>query len=329
VPQAGSAANRPPDLLIRNLSLRGRGFSDGRIGEVEIGTDGKARIEGSVQFAGARAGDRLRLRADDRLELITPAGEISVTDAQGQLAGRLQLLSGDIVAADQALAAQLAADPGFQGRAQALRANNGAADPDGYIQADAVELYAGRAIYLRNSGTATNFAGVTVGSGGLVIGRFSPVTTLAVADPNGLDLVAFGGRRNPDGSFTSGRDFFGEVDFGFDDGVTYTELSEFNGCPINSGCAAPLPAAGFQPPSADIVTGPIGRVDDRFDEPPADEDVAVDDEAGALNVPQSQLLDSSFVAEPLIKEPVTSGADSLLWECDGAGDDICEGGTDG
>ena len=39
----------------------------------------------------------------------------------------------------------------------------------------------------------------------------------------------------------------------------------------------------------------------------------------------TDLVDTSFAREPLIEEPVTSGADSILWECDVDGDGDCDG----
>ena len=41
------------------------------------------------------------------------------------------------------------------------------------------------------------------------------------------------------------------------------------------------------------------------------------------NVP-GDLVDTSFSADPLIEEPVTSGGDSILWDCDMDGDGDCD-----
>jgi hypothetical protein len=36
------------------------------------------------------------------------------------------------------------------------------------------------------------------------------------------------------------------------------------------------------------------------------------------------LVDTSFADEPLIEEPVTSGGDSILWDCDNDDDGDCD-----
>ncbi len=48
-----------------------------------------------------------------------------------------------------------------------------------------------------------------------------------------------------------------------------------------------------------------------------------------LNRPSAQgrdpeLVDTSFASDPLIEEPVTSGADSILWDCDEDDDRDCD-----
>jgi hypothetical protein len=186
-----SEAGRGADLLIRALSLNGsaaNGFST-----VTIGTPGRVRVEGAVAVTGAAATDRLAITGSERLEVITPGGGITMRDASNQLGGILQLLSDNIVVTDSGLAAQLAANPGFDGRDQALRTNNGEVRPAGSLQAGGVQLLSGGRIFVQNTGTATEFAGITVGGGGLLIGRMTTTTTPAPAPGTGTGGGTGGG----------------------------------------------------------------------------------------------------------------------------------------
>jgi hypothetical protein len=168
---AGADANRGADLLIRALTLNGSAASG--FSTISFSTPGRTRVEGAVLVNGAAATDRLAITGTERVEVVTPTGSITMRDASNQLGGVLQLISDNILVTDGALASQLAANPNFQGRDQALRTNNGAATPAGFVQAGGVQLLSGGRIFVQNTGTATEFAGVTVGGGGLLIGRMT------------------------------------------------------------------------------------------------------------------------------------------------------------
>jgi hypothetical protein len=308
-----SLSGSAPDLLIRDLAIQGRGLANGRIGDLEIVTQGFIRVEGNVAFTGARADDQFNIRANERLEVLTPSGRLVMTDASGALGGLLQLFSDDIVVASPTLAAQLLADPDLPNRVDLLRTNDGPVERDGYIRANAVTLFVGSTLYVQNSGVTplegaptTDLGGITVGTGSLVIDEFQPivpdsVTPQATPQALPLDVIAFGRRVNPDGSVVQGDDFFAEVDFSKDDGVTYLDTAEFNTCLINSGCPIRFRP---DPPSSDQIEQPV--------------DVVV------VDFPQPELVDASFATEALIEEPVTSGADSILWDCDRDDDGDCD-----
>jgi hypothetical protein len=172
---AGTDANRGADLLIRALTLNGSAASG--FSTVSFSTPGRVRVEGAVVVNGAAATDRLSITGTERLEVVTPTGSITMRDTSNQLSGVLQLISDSIVVTDSALANQLASNPNFEGRDQALRTNNGAATPAGFVQAGGVQLLSGGRIFVQNTGTATEFAGVTVGGGGLLIGRMTTSQT--------------------------------------------------------------------------------------------------------------------------------------------------------
>jgi filamentous hemagglutinin family protein len=185
---AGAAPGFNPDVNIFDLQIEGSATPGGGNGSVTLNTPGTVHVLGALNFINAATTDRLVISANQRIEVITPSGSIRMTDANGGLAGTLTLRSANIVATDAALAARLAADPNFSGRDEALKTNTGPINPAGYLQAGGIELLAGSNIFIQNTGTATDFAGLTVGGGGLLVGRFQAVTT-----PGGTQGFSFVG----------------------------------------------------------------------------------------------------------------------------------------
>ncbi|HMJ92964.1 MAG TPA: hypothetical protein VK472_02560 [Allosphingosinicella sp.] len=296
-PPLGTAAGRPPDVLVDDFTLLGTIAANPFTFSLE--TRGTMRVIGDVRLTGADATDRMGFRADERFELFTPGGSIYLLDGAGNPGGRLGIESSNIVVADAALAAQLAADPNFAGRNAALLANPGPVLDAGYLQAGGITfrvgtLAPGATLFIQNTGTANNLRGLTVGPAGL---------TIAPQQNRVATVVAFGRRRNDDGSFTTGDAFFATVNYDRANG-TFTDESEVNLCKINSGiCPAPPAPPGPDPrtlvppslPGAAIVLGPllVGRNEATSNAPLID--------TGSLN------------AAPLIEEPVASGGDSSLW----------------
>ncbi|MET0180695.1 MAG: DVUA0089 family protein, partial [Novosphingobium sp.] len=175
--QGGSSSTGArPDLEIRDLTLNGSAASGG-LSSLTITTPGWARVVGDLLLAQAGSEDVLTVSGGSRLELVLPDASIAVTGAGGALAGRLQVSSNNLVAATLDLLAQAMADPTAAGLVAALRTPaSTTANLDGYLRANAVTLISNANILLQNSGTARDFAGVTVGGGGLIIGRITPAT---------------------------------------------------------------------------------------------------------------------------------------------------------
>lgn len=269
----------PGQITVRDLAFAGSA-APGGIERVEIATPGTVRVNGALLLGSAGAGDSISIAAGNRLEVATEAGSIRVRNAAGAPAGNLAIAAGDIWVADSDTLGQLAADPDFAGRDELLETNPGADRPQGQIEANAIRLAPTRTLFVRNSGTAAAFAGITVGPGGLVI------------DPSGAGpatVFAFGRRLNADGSVTTNIPFFRQVDYSRGSSSGYTNQSEFNRCLINAGFCGDAVIA-FPPPD---VPRDIFRV------PP--------------QAPPGDPIETDFLAEPLIEEPVTSGSDSTLW----------------
>jgi hypothetical protein len=166
-----------PNVIVRDLTLQGTANGEGT-GEFSLSSDGDIRVEGQVDVVNAAASDVLALSAERRIDVITPTGGIRMTGLNEEPSGILLLEASQIYVTDAALNQQLVANPDFEGRVQALRTNNGPVNQAGYLQAGAIFIEAdggeenaasqGR-IYIQNTGTATEFAGLTTGAGGLTI----------------------------------------------------------------------------------------------------------------------------------------------------------------
>ena len=265
------------------IAVRDTTLSAAAVQAFEIVTPGIVRVDGALVLANAGAANRIGIAADTRLEVVTPGGGVRVRDATGAPAGTLTLAAGDIWATDGQTLGQLAADPSFAGRNQALETNAGPDAPRGWIEAGAITLAPRTSLYVQNSGTAAGFAGLTVGTGGL---------TIRPSGTQPASVFAFGRRLNPDGSYTTNIPFFFQVDYSFANSPGYTNDSEFNRCLINNPrCGAPF--GGIPGGSRDFVLR-------SFPLPPQE--------------PPGEAIDEdSFAARPLIEEPVTSGSDSTLW----------------
>lgn len=271
----------PGDIFVRDLALAGGGGPNG-IDAFEVATPGLVRVEGNLVMANANAAGRIGLDAG-RLEVATPGGSIRIRDAAGAPAGTLEVAAADIWVARDGLIAQLRADSDFAGRDQALRANDGADTPRGFVEAGRIRLAPAATLYVQNSGTAASYAGLTVGAGGLEI---------APSGEQPASVYAFGRRLGPNGVTVTNFLFFREVDFNRAVPPRYTSDAEFNRCNINSGICrnefTPVPGNSRPGTFGPFLLPPEGDSEDPLDE-------------------------AAFLAEPLIEEPVTSGSDSTLW----------------
>jgi hypothetical protein len=297
-PQLALAANRPPDLIVRDLTFVGGGAATG-IGILDINTRGIARVEGALAMTGAAAANGISVTADQRLEVVTPTGSIRVRDGAGNPGGTMSLTSANIWVASAGIIDKLRIDPNYAGRDDELIDNGGVDAPLGYVEADAVRLGTGGTLYIQNTTSArgtfasgSDFGGVTVGPGGLII--------RSTGTPGSVNV--FGRRRNADGSFTIGDDFFHSASYltgGAPLTSAYTLGSMLNTCIIVTGaCAIKAPLNPI--PGAEPTIGPTGG------------SVAILLPGGGA---RDDLVDTSFASDPLIEEPVTSGSEGNGWDC--------------
>jgi hypothetical protein len=312
-PAIGADPARPADLFVRDMNLGGTQSGPG-LARFEIVTPGRVRVDGQVTYANASATDAFLIGAGERVQVVTPGGAILISDNVGRPAGLLGLTAPAVTVASAALTDQLAANPNFPGRSAALLANGGAVNPVGYLKAGGITFTIGNHLYVQNSGTATDLAGLTVGAGGLTIrGGAIPIS-----------VVGFGRRQNPDGTFTTGNDFFALVDFSKSGGTTYSADSEVNLCNVNSGvCPPPPPPPDPPPPPPDPPPPdpppppPPAPPPPKPDPGPAGQPTSPALVLGPLVPGEARrtgdIIDAALGSTAAFDEPVASGGDSSLW----------------
>jgi hypothetical protein len=309
----GNAPNEP-HVLIRDFTVAGS-LAGGKSAVRILGDNaGIVRVEGTVTYADAAADDLFSIFAGERIEIVTPGG-IRVLDAAGRPGGRLSLNASDIWAADAATIAQLQADVGFAGRDALLAvAAAGANDPLGYLRARSAELAVGESLLIRNTGTALEPGGITVGAGGLTIrgNEGSPVTIVP------LDVAAYGRRQRDDGTFVTGAAFFGEVDFSRTgtSPTTYESDAALNDCLIVSGTCPvppPPPPPPPRPPVMEVINNPVTVISPSILEEVPATTVGEEDQKFGMDFPD--FVGAPLISEdPLLDDPVASGGDAARYE---------------
>ncbi|MDQ8757209.1 hypothetical protein RCO27_13335 [Sphingosinicella sp. LHD-64] len=311
--QTGTAANRPADLVVRDLSVSATPTPAGSgVGNLSIaltagegGGSGIISVEGALAMSNAGANNGITLAAPGgRVQIVNPQGSIRVLGSGGLPAGNLEIEAANIWSASQSIIDQLAGNPSFAGRDDALMANNGTTQERGYIEGGEILLRVGSSLLVQNSGTADEFAGITVVQNTL---------TIEPTSSGQIDVFAFGRRINADGTFVVNSPYFREVEFG--DRARYLAAASFNDCTIATGvCAGDVPPG--LPVGSEVIEGPIEETEESTPPP---------------NPDRQEFVDVSFATESLLEEPVTSGGDSGVWESpeDCPPGEVCEPGGGG
>jgi hypothetical protein len=298
----GTTQDSTPDITVFDVQIEGTQTEGGGVGDVTVNTGGSIIVRGHVDFVNAGADDSLALNAGDRIEVITDNGSISMTDSDGDLAGSLSLQAHDIWVADQALIDQLEENPDFDGLAAALATNNGPVNPNGYVQAGGIDVtMLGSSLLVQNSGTADDFAGLSVGTGGLnIVNQGSDPAT----------VILFGRKVNADGTIVGNDDFAADVE------VTGSATSDsaVNTCPIGGGSCGEVDETPPEIPpevaAADSAMGPlVAESSDPADDSDEDEDSDSSDGDSSVDASAHLINTSPLQSQDIIDEPITSGND--------------------
>jgi hypothetical protein len=318
----GANGGPDPDIIVHQVGIDGSLASNPAVSHVVVNTDASVLIDGMVLFSGASATDSLAINAGSSIQINTTdgGGIAMVNAAEDRPSGLLTLTSDDIWAGSQSLLDQLNANVNFAGRDVLVGTNPGAEVAEGYLIAGGMTLSLADTLFVQNSGAGQAYAGITVGAGGL---------TVATTGAAPAQVVAYGRKMNPDGTFVMGNQFFGQVDF-TKATSHYTAQSEFNECLINTGCSGGGGggAGGGGTFGAEVILGPVdlmGNPEETI-EWAASEDQgqagsdgsvgSVGEDGGSGSVDwSSQLFGTGGLSdEALVDEGVTSGGDNNQWD---------------
>jgi filamentous hemagglutinin family protein len=304
VVNAVSSGEGAPDVSVLDVEIEGSQTAGGGISHVTVNTGGSIVVSGDVNYVNAGAADSLTLNAGERIEVVTDTGSIMMTNSAGQLSGSLSLKAHDVWVASQSLLDQLEADPDFEGRDDALATNDGEVNPDGYVQAGGITVtMLGSSFMVQNTGTADDFAGLSVGDGGLTIVNQGN-------DP--ATVILFGRKVGSDGTVVGNDDFAGEIVVEGSGGTT--SESAVNGCALGGVCGqTDEPEIPPEVASADSAMGPLVTDDsttqsddsDDSDDDQEGEDAESDSTDASVHLINTGPLQNSEI----IDEPITSGND--------------------
>ena len=323
----GANGGPDPDIIVHNVGIDGSLASNPAVSHVVVNTDASVLIDGLVLFSGASATDSLAINAGDSIQINTTngGGIAMVNAAEDRPSGLLTLTSDNIWAGSQSLLDQLTPNVNFAGRDALVGTNPGPVVPEGYLIAGGMTLSLADTLFVQNSGAGQAYAGITVGAGGLTV-----VTTGAAP----AQVVAYGRRMNADGTFVTGNQFFGQVDF-TKATSHYTALSEFNECLINTGCSGGGGGGGGGGGTggggtfgAEVILGPIDLMgnpeetiewassEDQGQAGSEGEEGAEGEDGGSGGTDWSSQLfgTAGLTDDALVDEGVTSGGDNNQWD---------------
>ena len=254
-----------------------------------------------------------RSTARQRIEVATPTGSVRVRDAAGAPGGTLLLASNNIWVASPAILDRLRADPELCGpRRRSARQWRRSRRRAAMSRRTASRSRPAARCSSRTAAPAPSARPIRRHHrrrrAGSPSGRPAPAPAI---------VTAFGRRLNADGSFTTGDAFFFAVDFQAGGGARRSYAAARRSTPASSSPASARRGAPADPGRRAAIRspGPTGGSDAILLPPGADED---------------DLVDTSFAAEPLIEEPVTSGGEISLWDrdCDRDDDGDCDESRD-
>ncbi|HWL46385.1 MAG TPA: hypothetical protein VNQ31_01590, partial [Sphingomonadaceae bacterium] len=307
---------------IDTLDLRGSAASDmanlvGDDAAFRVISTADVRVIGAVTIVSAGTGDTFAVSADNRLDIVAPAGSIALFGTDDALAGRIQLEADTITAASEQTIADLAALSTLDSISARLGTPEGDAQPAGYLQANAIEFRVGNGLFIQNSGESAEpaaRAGFTVGTGGV---------TIITAPVSGSSRIAINGRQVDADTYVTGGDLIPLLTI---QGAempppNFDPRSTANGCLIAAGSCQSGESGDAPPifPVQDVLTSLF---------PPRDEDDSSGDAAGTiqrLNAPLIELAGfTGSGSAPILDDPVTGAGNDNFWggpAAPGAGSD--------
>ncbi|MFD1611782.1 beta strand repeat-containing protein [Sphingomonas tabacisoli] len=284
-------------------------LSGADIGALRI-KGGSITVNGAFTLANAAASNRVTLDSNDTISVVTDRGGALALTGSSSNPGTLTLIGNTIVVGTRTVLSQL----GATNRADLLAAPSGPTPvPEGFVRAGRLEFQASSLLAIQNSGSATQYAGFSAGSGGMQVSNRQDTTPLAV--------LIFGRAADASGNFKTNNDTLALVNFGSaTPGGTknLTADSAVNTCLVSTGCGtvSPPPAGeGPLPPPQEIVIDRIpAAIADTVEG--ALSSAADPEKVAALpTVTLITTIDAGQLrTEPVISDPVSGGGNPSLWE---------------
>lgn len=287
-------AGTGPSLIVEDLTAQvatgAGGPQDGNIGAagtLTITTAGDMRVNGALALTGANADNLLEMLADQNIRVNANGGNIAVTDANGGLAGQLDLIAQTITAATDAAAADIAGATVADADTR-LANNDGIVRDDGFFQADGITFAVSNGLFIQNSAAGTDFddrRGFVVGDGGLTI-TSEPLTNI-------IGIVVNGIQRQSSGTTVTGIAMIAQTMLN----TGFAADSTINGCLI----AAPATCGAPNPPD--------DPVQDLIEEEIEEEQIA--EQSTTPLIETAEIFPNR--EGPIIDDPVTGSGNEDLW----------------
>lgn len=282
----------------------GQAGNIGPAGAMFLDAAASINVIGAVTMTNAGAANLFSLAAGQNINLDTVSGAILMQNANGGLAGSLELGAPTIQAVSDAAAADIGgaaiADINIR-----LGQNEGAVNDIGYFAADNLTFSADNTLLIQNSGAGTAVderRGFTANS--LTINSAGPATAIVInGTVDGLTGFDALGAAAVSGLFDPG--------------------STINGCLIlNTARCAGIPGfedPGLRNPIQDLIDK---EIDPRKDDRPGVDSGPVDDLGDDLGGILVEMRQPTLMREdPLLDDPVTGAGNEDLWvsgpDCDG------------
>ncbi|MEP4604867.1 MAG: hypothetical protein ABJZ89_07815 [Parasphingorhabdus sp.] len=315
------------DLLIQDLNaVVGSGTGtpvDGNIGAnggLFLGADNDVRVDGALTLSNASAANLLAIDSGNDLRLNALSGNLRSEDANGNIAGRIDLTAQSIVAATDSAAADIAGASVADADVR-LADNDGVTRDDGFFQADSLVFNVDNGLFIQNAAASAEFddrRGLRANSltiNGPSAGSIGIVVNGVVAGNAGVSAIA------PTNILSA-----------------FAPASTINGCvianpascaptptptptPVPTPTPTPVPTPTPTPTPEPTITDPVQDVIE--EEVKSTESIAVVDPFSVTLIQIKNAEDTSELG--LIDEPVTGAGNDDLW----TRDSNCEEGGEG
>jgi filamentous hemagglutinin family protein len=322
------------DVTLQALAIDAASRFNGAAGGLTVSSPGVIRVSGNVDLSNMAAANSAAFIAGTRFEIATDSGRLQSLGSNGAVNGIVSITANNIAVGKASLLGQLATDPRFVGRNDALAAGETgtAVNTTGFLQAGRINFTTGDTLLVSNTGTSTAPAGLTAGTGGITVAALGQGNTP-------IDVVLYGNVLDATGTPVDPATTINAVVIAPAATARIAPTSSINGCAIGGACSGTVQtvaqnqvvqiAASIQSAISGSGTSAVGPGSDGggpaggsgagggSDDGDDGGDDGGDDAstAASSSVKVNVLIDTSSIggAVPTTDTPVTSSGNSSLW----------------